>query len=167
MSRPRIPARPERSPLAARGAVVRQLELPAFCLTRESYFGDSLPHERVYHTHERSYPLLRRLAGCVKPGGGVRGGQERPTTPGQGRAGARIDRCAKRLHPVAHRALGMALSGVVGWRDPPRWPSGSRRHRTGRVQSAAWATAGMPASVGASTTPRRSGGVWSRSSASH
>lgn len=27
--------------------------------------GVSLPHERAYHTHERSYPLLCHLAGCA------------------------------------------------------------------------------------------------------
>jgi hypothetical protein len=38
---------------------------------------------------------------------------------------------------VAQRALGLALSGVVGWCDLPRWPSGSWRPFAGATQSAA------------------------------
>ena len=38
----------------------------------------------------------------------------RHTPPGQGRAGATFNRCAKRLLPLAHRALVLALTGGVG-----------------------------------------------------
>jgi hypothetical protein len=38
----------------------------------------------------------------------------RHTPPGQGRAGAIFNRCAKRLLPLTHRALVLALTGGVG-----------------------------------------------------
>lgn len=85
----------------------------------------------------------------------------------QGRAGATRDRCAKRLHPSAQRALVLALSGVVGWRDPPRRPSGSGRDHARVVQPAARAISCPSSSAGGSTSPRRPGGEWNWSSASH
>src|SRR5438132_2614550 len=48
----------------------------------------------------------------------VRCGMPLVPTPSQGRAGAIYKWCAERLHPLAQRALVLALTGVGEWVDP-------------------------------------------------